>query len=234
MRRKGVGFAGVILTGIMSYGIPKYLEIRGVINQGSYWLPLSMFIAVLLFLIIAVWGYWPDIKRIEAKKGVSKKMLNIGLGLGIFGIICLIVSGILVLPRLSVPVKDTRIPLQIQLDSLIDDLTAYKQNIPPTPLQGSNESWQDYNQRLDKQINDTEADLVNKFYARIADTINKLYDLRIISDSEYQEDQEYINSTTAVYARTFVGSGLLSRLCQDKADLDSYFAKWGIATSNSP
>jgi hypothetical protein len=217
VRRKVVSFAGVILSGILSYAIPKCLEVFGVITSQSFWLPYSILIGIIVFLLIAVWGYWPDIKRIEKKKEAKKMVLNIGLAFVALGVVSLIVGSVLTIPRLKFQV-DTRAPIQVQLDTLISDITNFEKTIPPMPTQNPGESWNDYTQRLLAYNQITNSEWVAEFNSRIIDTINKLHDIRIISDSEYQNDQQYI---TSVAAQPSIWMVLLPRLQAYKVSLDT-------------
>jgi hypothetical protein len=224
MQRKAIAFAGSILSGILSYTIPKCLEVFGVITQDSFWLPLVIVITVLMFIGVLIWGYFPEIKRVLIKKGGKNKMIvTIGLYIGGVGILCVIIGAVLALPRLSIPVKDVRIPLQIQLDTLIDDITYYSQTIPPLPLQNPNESWNDYTQKIITFSQKLNYEMAGKFNSKIIDTINKLHNFHIISDAEFQDNQQNITTVAVQVTITMI---LLPKLQKYKTDLDSFVQTW--------
>jgi hypothetical protein len=201
MRKKFTGIAGGVFSGLISYAIPKALELYGMINQASVLL-YTIVIAVIAFISIVIWGYWPEISRIRVKQGASKMILNIGLWLGAFSILGIIVASLLVIPKLIVPTNDTRTSIQIQLDALISDIREYETNLPPQPNittynPGDKEAEAEATKIWKEWADPIWTDYYNKFSGRIANTMNQLRDARVITEEQYMQDQHYWISMVA-------------------------------------
>ena len=100
-------------------------------------------------------------------------LLNIGLGLGAFSILGIVIASIIIIPRLTVPSNDTRTALQIQLDTLILDIRDYEEKLPPSPFiptyDNSDEEAEAEATRIWKEWADPIwAEYYNKFSGRIS------------------------------------------------------------------
>ncbi len=222
MRRKISSGVIAALSALLSWAIPKYLEINNMITQeNSYWLLCSIYIGVLVIICVLIWGFWPAIKRIRLKQGASKMAVIIGSILFVGGIV-----GIgLLLSQVHFHSERTRSEIQIQTDSLISDITAYAKTVPPMPMPRysgdpikDHEIFSEYTQQISDYYTQLNSDFFSKFNTRIADTMIKLHDLHIMNDSEFAQDQYLYNFMPTAY-NTYA-SALLGKLNTYKVALD--------------
>jgi hypothetical protein len=72
MRRKIVSGCIAAFTIFITWAMPKYLEVNGMITpQNSYWLLYAIYIGVFIVVCILIWGFWPTIKRIRFQKPIK-------------------------------------------------------------------------------------------------------------------------------------------------------------------
>jgi hypothetical protein len=192
MRRKYIAWAGAVASTALAYFIPKELEIRGMITPESDWLPYAIFAIVLALIAIVVWGYWPEIN--QARKGIHHRRWNIGLIIGAAVIACSIPAMILIVPKLPMPIKDTRTPLQIQLDNLIADIAQYEANLPPPPIAPDLDSTnttelEEYDKAFWAWATPIWAEYYDKFSDRIANIMIQLHNIHVVTDDEFLEDR---------------------------------------------
>jgi hypothetical protein len=171
------------LGGVFSYLNPIY---------GIPFLILVFFVG--LYLVVRAYG------RISIKPGRWNKML-IALGA------ILIISGIaVIMPQIKLNNEQVKSELQIQVDSLIADITAYGKTIPPRPMPTYSKDtiemeklWSEYNAKSSEYSHSINSDFFSKFNTRIADTMIKLHNLNIISDSEFDQAKSFYNFMPTAY-----------------------------------
>ncbi len=81
MRRKIASIIGAALSGIISWSILYYLEVSGVItSENSHWLLIGSIVGVIILVLVLIWGFWPEFKRIIRRDGTKTETGNSKVG----------------------------------------------------------------------------------------------------------------------------------------------------------
>jgi hypothetical protein len=141
-----------------------------------------------------------------------------------FGTALLVIGIVMVITQLNFYQEQNKSEIQIQTDSLIADITSYEKTIPQMPQPTYSKDpiemqklWDEYNKAITDYYSKLNSDFFDKFNTRIANTIIKLHNLNIISDTEFEQTKSFYNFMPTAHVGLPI---LLERLNTYKVRLD--------------